>query len=451
MRKRHIVDGHFWLRKSELSSADIDRIKNDLTLIGIQGRKLDPFRHFCYADAGDFLRVPRAYGLRYIDPSNIDDRRTDHPVNLEFIKSLWDYQVDPMVLVEKELRRGPTNGAVLEARAGSGKTVMSLYLASRIKQKTVVLVHTEFLVKQWQDEIRDKLGAEAGRVIKDDFEWDGYPIVIVMVQTLMARDYPPQFYDSFGLLIEDECHHAPADTFGESIGRFPARYRLGLSATLTRGDKLEQLIFWHLGRHAAKIDVGQARITVCRIKTGVTFCDEDFKFPWDKTMNRGKFITHMTRLGNRNRLIINELFSAAEKGRKIIVFSERKEHLERLSKIIDEDIASGRAPSNVKHGYYWGGMKEEDRDASTCGNILLSTYQFAKEAMNLPELDFLIMATPVRDIRQPFGRIARIHDGKKRPIAIDFRDDSPYLSRVARSRDSQFKELGYEVIDIVRS
>jgi superfamily II DNA or RNA helicase len=39
------------------------------------------------------------------------------------------------------------------------------------------------------------------------------------------------FFDSFGFVCLDECHHATAETYNKILNRFSARYRVGVSAT----------------------------------------------------------------------------------------------------------------------------------------------------------------------------------------------------------------------------
>ena len=63
-----------------------------------------------------------------------------------------------------------------------------------------------------------------------------------MVQTLLRRDLAP-VRDRFGLVILDEAHHCPAETFKSVVQHFAARYRIGLTATPTRKDRLHPVLF----------------------------------------------------------------------------------------------------------------------------------------------------------------------------------------------------------------
>lgn len=69
----------------------------------------------------------------------------------------------------------------------------------------------------------------------------------------------------------------------------------------------------------------------------------------------------------------------------------------------------------------------------------------AKEGLDIPELDVLVMATPKQDVAQPIGRILRSMAGKKKPVVLDFVDEAGLLVGFARSRSNKYRQLGYEV------
>jgi hypothetical protein len=58
-------------------------------------------------------------------------------------------------------------------------------------------------------------------------------------------------------------------------------------------------------------------------------------------------------------------------------------------------------------GYYVGGMKQVDLDASATKQIILGTYAMASEGMNIPTLNTILLATPKSNIEQSVGRILR--------------------------------------------
>ncbi len=67
---------------------------------------------------------------------------------------------------------------------------------------TIVILHLERLLKQWRQEIMDKLGLEAsqiGLIQQDKCVYEGKPITLAMGPSLVSRRYDPMMYEYFGL------------------------------------------------------------------------------------------------------------------------------------------------------------------------------------------------------------------------------------------------------------
>ena len=80
---------------------------------------------------------------------------------------------------------------------------------------------------------------------------------------------------------------------------------------------------------------------------------------------------------------------------------------------------------------------------------IFATKQMASEGLDIPQLDTLVLATPMSDIEQARGRILRplYSDGrlgeKKTPIILDIRDDRvKKFQKLGESRDRQYRKLG---------
>ena len=56
-------------------------------------------------------------------------------------------------------------GGLLEIHTGAGKTVMGLNIISKLKKKTLIIVHKEFLLRQWIERIEQFLpNAKVGKI-----------------------------------------------------------------------------------------------------------------------------------------------------------------------------------------------------------------------------------------------------------------------------------------------
>jgi superfamily II DNA or RNA helicase len=141
----------------------------------------------------------------------------------------------------------------------------------------------------------------------------------------------------------------------------------------------------------------------------------------------------------RNRLIVQQLKLAVEAGRKVLVLSERLNHLEALEAALAREMGS-EAPST---GRYVGGMSAEERDESAKCRVIFATKQLASEGLDIPALDTLFLVTPMADVEQAVGRILRTFEGKKDPVVVDFRDDKVgKFKRAGESRDKFYRRIG---------
>ena len=120
---------------------------------------------------------------------------------------------------------------------------------------------------------------------------------------------------------------------------------------------------------------------------------------------------------NRNKLIVEELVKAVSVDRKILVLSERRKHLERI-----RDMFASAKPNGCTVDFYVGGRSQQELDIAANARVIFSTYQMAREALDIPSLDTLFMISPVMDVEQSVGRIMREFKDKKVPLVTDFID-----------------------------
>jgi len=140
----------------------------------------------------------------------------------------------------------------------------------------------------------------------------------------------------------------------------------------------------------------------------------------------------------RNRMIVELMMEALLKGRKLIVLSERLNHLNALNTLLREMWPKpyGATPTT---GFYVGGRKKEQLKVAAKARVIFATWQFAAEGLDIPALDTLFMATPMSDVEQAVGRILRPHEGKKDPVVVDLRDDHVSMFRnMGKTRDKHY-------------
>lgn len=107
---------------------------------------------------------------------------------------------------------------------GAGKTFLGLYAIAHLKGPKLVVVPTRTLKEQWIERLDEYVGRDAQ----------------VTVETY--RSYSKVKDKEYNLVVFDECHRLPANTFSR-LATLKTKYRLGLSATPYREDGRTEYIF----------------------------------------------------------------------------------------------------------------------------------------------------------------------------------------------------------------
>lgn len=338
-------------------------------------------------------------------------------------------------------------GGILCAGCGQGKTIMSSKIILDMGIPTCVVVHKEFLEEQWQVALRDTLGSTVSiGKFRGNKSATGYShdVVIASTQTLTStrRVISDEFLRSFGLLVLDEVHRYGADVWQTVIWKFPTKYRLGLTATPDRLDGMWPVIVSNIGPIAYELDAEAIDNSVYLVKVDTEIDREDWDHSWrTKIQKRAALLSLLAENEGRNLVILKHILAAYEKGRKILVITDRKVQIEILTSYA---IAKGVAEDSI--GHFLGGMKKADKQMALTKQLIFTTYAMSKEGLDMPSLDTMFFGTPQSDIRQALGRLLRDCVGKSHPIAVDFIDSSiPELVSQAFSRLRHYREIGCTV------
>jgi len=159
-------------------------------------------------------------------------------------------------------------------------------------------------------------------------------------------------------------------------------------------------------------------------------------------ISRPRLCNQLAEYAPRTKAICDELVPCLQEGRKLLILSDRRGHLEEFEK---EFIARGF--NDI--GYYIGGMKAEARDKSATKQIILATGALASEGMNIPVLNTVALVTPKSRIEQAVGRIFRQkkEDREFHPIIFDIIDE-PFdiLMSQYKKREAFYKQCGYRLM-----
>jgi len=329
-------------------------------------------------------------------------------------------------------------------------TLCALAAAAKLGRTTAVLVHKSFLMNQWVERIEQALDIDPrdiGFVQQDRCEFRGKKIVLLMAQSLLAREYDPDLYTYFGTVVVDEVHRFGAVEFRKVITKFPAKYRIGVTATPDRRDGLQEVFFKHIGEiaHVGSVPSLKARVKFVTAKMAVT--DSMLRGMTSRrqggrrVFDLNKVTQYVVDCETRNRQIVKLLYDALRAGRKVLVLSSRREHLTVIADLFDAEMPKQHA--RYSHGYYVGGMAERDLRITATRPLILATFQMAQEGLDIPDLDTLFLVTPKGDIVQAVGRILRQHSEKRPPLVIDFVEPQiPMSASLMRKRAGMYREMG---------
>ncbi len=429
-----------WIELSHKYFDQDEDLRWELTVITEENERIELFQRH-----KDCVLVPRGLWRRLRDQGKVDDTPPgalpERRLNLKALaKPLYADQVTACDVIEERLR--DQFGTILEAHCGTGKTVMGMDMIRRLNTPTCVLVHKEFLMDQWQERIAEFMPeAKVGIWRQGRFDsGETHDVVIAMIQSLIGkRQYPSEQFASFGFVCGDEVHRQAAPQWQRAIVKFPALYRLGLTATPDRRDGMQIVFFSHIGRIGYRLPTKPEKPKVHKIALKTLVPKKDYIQQWDGKANTSKLISILANNNSRTDVILGYLVRAVSAGRKILVLTERLTH---VSHMIDEGVR--RCSEDTVFAKYVGGMSKAARKKAEKADVIVGTYQMAQEGLDIPDLDTLFLATPKTSITQPVGRILRDFPGKKSPMVIDFADEKiPVLKAYWFSRRKKYVALGY--------
>ncbi len=438
----YITKEGYIIKKSINNKDLINDIKKELTVtphLAFKHKNLKPSPFKVYQEGENHISVPKFYGLKKFGEPKIDKMEKGADVNLQFLGDMREIQKG---IVSTTINHMDKNkGGLICVGCGWGKTVMGLNIACHYKKKTLIIVHKTFLLNQWVERIQQFTNARIGIIQQNKIEVEDKDIVVGMLQSIAKEKYDTDIFMDFGLVIFDEAHHAPSEYFSKALPIINCNYTLGLSATPKRADKMEKVLFWYLGdiAYQAPPNVNN-NVNVKAYNYDVKHKDfKEARVRFGGDINRPKTINRITSVPERNQFIIDIIKETMEEPeRKILILSDRIEHLEVLKQMIDEiDMWSCE--------YYIGGMKQSKLDESANADIILGSYGMASEGLDIPALNTLILATPRREVEQAVGRITRRADHPVQPLIIDIVDMLPSFVNQGIYRRKFYKKLQFNI------
>ena len=393
----------------------------------IWGAKNMPDRVTALQELEDSVIVPRGY------LSEITSRLKQSGTEYKIIDSTTSVftELDFFSSIELREKQVEAKSAILEnkqglvmASPGFGKTTVALSTIIDISEKTLILIDKTELAKQWIDRASEQFGMELGLI--GDKEWKELPVTVATLQTLRSREEELDEYNfwfNWGAVFYDESHHASSDTYYKIINKFPAKYRIGLSATKGKTvakEKISELIF---GNVIFEDKTNNLKPTIYKVHTNFNFDYQATEKVGNKVKrnNYQKLIKELVDNEERNYLVAEKIVKEPDNAH--LVISRRLKHLE---DIMNKTIELGFPEENC---YMLTGKESSDERiriaklADAGAVAIFSTV--ADEGLDIPRLDRIHLPFPSKNhetIRQQVGRGLRNHPHKTHTIVFDYVD-----------------------------
>ena len=391
-----------------------------------------------------------------------DEFNPGKKINVEFNGKLQDEQqraLDALAAYE--------NG-VLSAATAFGKTVIGAKLISEKKVNTLVLVHRQQLLSQWQERLKQfliineslpELPIRRGRKLEQNVIGHmaagknrlSSIVDVAIMQSMNTEGDVKEVVKNYGMIIVDECHHVPAVTFEQILKKATAKYVYGLTATPARPDGHHPIIFFYCGPIRFSVDAkAQAEkrpfehYLVPRFTSFKTAPNED-----GKELSLQEIKTNLVSDEVRNQLIIDDVLECYQKRRKSLILTGRVGHVEELGEKLKSKVSNVICLTGGMGAKKTGQLMEEiNAIEGPEPFVLVATGSYIGEGFDEARLDTLFLAIPIAwkgTLQQYAGRLHRLCIGKKDVQIYDYVDlHVRMLEKMYGKRLKGYASIGYK-------
>lgn len=396
------------------------------------------------ADGGYVLRFPVFVRDRVVKTLEelgyvVEQRQVEYP-KVAFKKgfSLLPFQSEA---VDNWVAHGMRGTVIIPT--GGGKTFVGLEAMYRAEVSALVLVVTKELASQWRERIRRFLGVYPGML--GGGERDVRNVTVAIYNS--AVKYVEDLVGKFGLVVFDEAHHVPAETFKEVALSLDSPYRLALSATPEREDKNEHLIYEAVGppvyraSYRSMIESGLVvPVEHYRIYVRMTK-EEEAAYSSLRSDNAIMLRNAAAKASRKIPVAVRIITHEVKLGSKVLVFTQFIEQAEELHNALRESGISAELITSEE-----GGRDAAFRRFSNGLSRVVVTTTVLDEGVDVPDADVAVVVSGTgsrRQMIQRVGRVVRATQGKKaaRVYEIITRNTIEEALSEARHFDDVVEEL----------
>lgn len=439
------------------------------------------------------------------EPCEVVDERSEP----ELIDVTWTGEKKPRRYQLRAIK-AVWDGGIINMPIRSGKTFTAAALIALTRRSTIFIVPSKQLLHQTRAALQKFLGQPVG--IVGDSEYEVHPITVASVQTLArmnnltlsgartaalerwpkvlatinktrAKNGEPRMDEDevkaaraeylaeakakaeegiarwaalrnrFAMLVMDECHHLTADEWQKAVNQLGCRYRVGLSATAYPDRAKEQAkgVIW------LRAICGPLRIQI----TMSELIEQGFLAPtriiWHEILEPRRVGARWSQRlqsecillnEHRNGVIADYAAKYAAGGHRILIVSNRHDHVEQLSTMVE---ARG-----VRHNVVIGEHDMNHRSRAIAelidGTAPVIIGTVFGEGVDIPEVDVVINAEGGQDDITTVQRLRCLTktEGKELAIVVDFNDrTNKYFERHSRARMRVYRaESAFEIVEV---
>ncbi len=385
------------------------------------------------------IKKYRAPAYRYADiikkPGIVDNVFKDKKLDISSEINLRPYQKKSLEMWQ----RNNYSGTIVLPTA-AGKTILGIYAITMLNVPTIILAPTIELIIQWRQKLKDLLNVDVGQIGGGEKEIRDISVSTYDSAYLMAESLG----NRFKFIIADEVHHMASESYLQIAKYYASPYRLGLTATYERDDRLHEVLEKYMGGKIFELGYEELNDFISNykiVRIPIDLTDED-EIEYRK--NHEIFLSYLRKRdiklnGNMNfeHLIMSSwnpegkaALTAWRKSREIAFNAERKVDYLRylLSKhagekiiVFSEDTSTAYMISKeflVPALTYMTSGKERKKylEMFKSGEItVLATSRILDEGVDVPDASIAIIMSgsgSTRQFRQRLGRILRPSEGK---------------------------------------
>lgn len=373
----------------------------------------------------DVKRCSKSHGFPMLEEYDFknDTVNENLAIDLKPTTTIRSYQEKSL---SKMFSNGRARSGIIVLPCGAGKTLVGITAACTVKKSTVVLCINQVSVEQWKNQFMLWTTVSSDRIItytssdKNPIPKNG-PVIVITTYNMITMEKKrgadgQRFMDQmksreWGLMVLDEVHVAPANTFKRVTHVVKAHCKLGLTATLLREDeKIEDLNYLVGSKlyEANWLDL-QRNGYLAKVNCVEVWCPMAPEFYREylnhNTSNAKKKLLYVM---NPNKIRACEyLLRVHEKqGDKILVFSDNVYALEHYAKQLKRPYIFG----NTSHQERMD-VLERFRQSSEPSKNTVFISQVGDTAIDIPEATVIIQISSMygsrRQETQRLGRILR--------------------------------------------